>query len=470
MKQFLTCIGVLAIVGITKAQPPANYYKNASGKSCSNLKTAISQIVQVGNKRAYGALFSQYLISDIKPRTVGIADTASANVIWDIYSSKAANEVDPYQYTPGTKQCGTYSGENSCYNREHSVPQSWFDGNTSIPGPATDYLHIYPTDGHVNGKRSNFPYGEVANASYTSLNGSKLGSSAVAGLTGTVFEPINEFKGDVARAFLYFVTCYQDSIAGWSTNVDAKQAFDANSFPSVKVPFLQLMIKWHNQDPVSDKERNRNNASYTFQRNRNPFVDSPQYVNLIWNNTCPGLSTLPAKIVLFTGKINNQFVQLHWKTANEVNIDQYIVERSTNGWEFEPVGTISPNISNNYVFTENASALQGKPVLYRIKIVDNDGTVTYGQVLQISVPVGIGYQIVTNPVHHQLIIRSNNPAAVEQAEVKIVSLVGHVLHKGTYSFQNKQVLVPVQSLCNGTYLVHVTAGQQTWVSKMVVLQ
>ncbi len=95
----------------------------------------------------------------------------------------------------------TYSGEGSCYNREHAFPRSWFGGAVSPMN--TDVHHVFATDGYVNGRRSSYPYGDVASATYTSSNGSKLGAgSSASGYTGTVFEPIDEFKGDFARAYL----------------------------------------------------------------------------------------------------------------------------------------------------------------------------------------------------------------------------------------------------------------------------
>ncbi|CAF3935608.1 unnamed protein product [Rotaria sp. Silwood1] len=172
-------VAFIAVSFYATAQPPAGYYNNATGKTCAALKTALRGIVNNGiNFRAYGDLKTQNVTYEIKPRTVG---TGSANVIYDIYST-IPNGTDPYQFTPATTECGNYNGEGDCYNREHSVPQSWFGGGTT-PGPGTDFLHIYPTDGYVNGKRGNQPYGEVSNPSWTSLNGSKYGQSSLAGIT-----------------------------------------------------------------------------------------------------------------------------------------------------------------------------------------------------------------------------------------------------------------------------------------------
>jgi endonuclease I len=78
----------------------------------------------------------------------------------------------------------------------------------------SDAHFITPTDGK-NGQRSNYPHGTVGSATWTSLNGSKVGQSSVAGYSATVFEPIDEFKGDIARMYFYFVTRYENTVSGY---------------------------------------------------------------------------------------------------------------------------------------------------------------------------------------------------------------------------------------------------------------
>jgi hypothetical protein len=138
-------------------------------------------------------------------------------------------------------------------------------------------FHIYPTDGKVNGERSNFPYGEVAIASITTQNGSKLGSSATLDYSGTVFEPIDEYKGDLARGYFYMCTRYMGEDAGWSA-----AAGQMTSKAEILPWGLALLLSWHHADSVSTKEINRNNSIYQIQHNRNPFIDNPQWADSIW--------------------------------------------------------------------------------------------------------------------------------------------------------------------------------------------
>ncbi|MDR2556409.1 MAG: endonuclease [Bacteroidales bacterium] len=240
------------------AQPPQGYYNNANGKSGYTLKTALHSIIKSHTSLSYSTLWDAFEDTDLQPGT---------NKIWDMYSN--------CNFTYGSKQCGNYSSECDCYNREHSFPKSWFDDASPM---YTDLFHLVPTDGKVNGMRSNYPFGNVGNPTYTSGNGSKLGAcSGCGGYTKTVFEPIDEYKGDFARNYFYMVTCYEDKVANWSSdmlNKTKNQAFTDWA--------KNLLIEWHRQDPVSEKEINRNNAVYQWQKNRNPFIDYPGLAEKIW--------------------------------------------------------------------------------------------------------------------------------------------------------------------------------------------
>ncbi|WP_454047109.1 endonuclease [Chryseobacterium sp. Marseille-Q8038] len=264
--------------GLAHAQAPAGYYNSANGLSGAALKTELSSIISNGHMdKGYSGLWTAYKTTDIDK------DYENDGTILDIYSERPSG-VDPYNYTPGSDQCGTYSTEGNCYNREHIVPQSLF--NQASPMVA-DIHFIRATDGKVNGMRSNYPFGKVGSTSFTSQNGSKLGTSASSGYSGTVFEPIDEFKGDVARMIFYFVTRYQSKLSTFSSG----NMLGSSTFPGLQTWELNVLLAWHNQDPVSQAEIKRNNASYTFQGNRNPFIDNPNYVNLIWGSQQPSGDT-----------------------------------------------------------------------------------------------------------------------------------------------------------------------------------
>lgn len=255
----------------------SDYYNSAEGLSGYTLKTALYNIINGHTTQSYGDLWTFYTAHEL--------DSYYENdgSILDIYS-ESPNGSDSYNFTSGSDQCGNYSGESDCYNREHSFPRSWFGG--AVNPMNTDVHHIFATDGYVNSKRSSYPYGEVSSTTYTSDNGSKVGSgSSLLGYTGTVFEPIDEFKGDLARAYFYMATRYQNVVSGWESNSTYGDAvLDGSSNQVYEDWFLDMLKSWHAQDPVSQKELDRNEAAYSHQGNRNPFVDYPEFVTEIWGN------------------------------------------------------------------------------------------------------------------------------------------------------------------------------------------
>ncbi|MEO6304938.1 MAG: endonuclease [Bacteroidia bacterium] len=261
-------LAFVLISGICTSQIPTGYYNSAQGLSGNNLKVALYNIIKNHTQITYGALWTAF------PQT----DAKTNGKVWDIYSFNPSGP-QPYEYTFSTNQCGNYNSEADCYNREHSWPQSWFN---SLTGPVSDLFHIYPTDGEVNGKRSDYPYGNVSNASWTSMNGGKLGPCTNVGYTQTVFEPIDEFKGDVARSYFYMSTRYYSEDAGWSTS-------DATNKATIVPWELNVLLAWHHQDPVSSKEIARNNSIYNnYQHNRNPYIDNPQWADSVWTSTING--------------------------------------------------------------------------------------------------------------------------------------------------------------------------------------
>ncbi|MBL7744867.1 MAG: endonuclease [Chitinophagaceae bacterium] len=440
---------------------PLNYYSSATGLSCAALKTGLSNIVNTGfSHQSYDDLWAIYQTGDIQPAELG-----GGNVIWDIYSDDPTGP-DPYEFAPGTDQCGSYSGEGDCYNREHSFPQSWFGGGTSA-GPGTDYHHIFPTDGYVNGHRSNYPYGRVGSASYTSANGSKLGTSNWPGISGTVFEPINEYKGDVARAFLYMVTCYQNNMASWEADDPSGDiAMDGTNWPSVEIPYLQVMLSWHNSDPVSQKEVDRNNAALGFQGNRNPFVDHPEYVDLIWSASC-GL-TLPVDLTEFKGRLSGNKVLLNWTIERAEGFSHFEIERSVNGGTFVKAGTVNWMAGiNSYSFADDVSAVSGK-VLYRLKMVDDNSVFKYSKTVSITLAgmhdIALLYP---NPARGTLNIAFRK-ALTSNAMVYIADASGRNVKVSTLQKGQMNYSVNIDGLAGGLYILRCVKDAEVSHAKFMV--
>ena len=258
----------MVVSGAALAQPPANYYQSAAGLSGLPLQTALHNKIKGHTVLSYTpGLWNAYKTTDKRPGT---------NYVWDIYSDKPG-QTPPYQYTLGSDQCGNGANhENSCYNREHTWPQSKFGSNSPM---VSDLWIVYPTDYYVNNQRGNMQYGKVGTASKTFLNGSKIGNNVYPGApSGTCFEPIDSFKGDIARSYFYIATRYLGEDASWQT-------WDMATKAVLKPWAAQMLLDWHRMDPVSAKEIARNNAVYALQNNRNPFIDSPQYAECIWGTS-----------------------------------------------------------------------------------------------------------------------------------------------------------------------------------------
>ena len=247
------------------------YYAAADGKKGAALKTSLCGVIYDRNEggdlnTAYKALWTHFKTTDAKPN----------GKVWDMYSNKR-------EMTFGTDQdTGSGSQEGQYYNREHSMPNSWFGGK--VMPMYTDLFHMYPTDKVVNNKRGNNPFGETANPSWKSANDfSKLGPCSVEGYSGVVFEPNDEYKGDFARTYFYMVTCYEEKLPNWYTSyAESQPTLDGNTYPGLSDWQLKMLMKWAKNDPVSEKETNRNNAVFGIQNNRNPFIDYPGLEEYIW--------------------------------------------------------------------------------------------------------------------------------------------------------------------------------------------
>ena len=270
----------LAAKTVTPATSLPTYYKDIDGKSGKSLFDAVQKVTKLGySSLGYDGLWGAYKKTDIRDN----------GKIWDMYSDCS--------WTVGSDQCGSYGNECDCYNREHSIPKSWFGGSKS--GPGCDIFQVVPTDGYVNNRRSNYAFGEVSSASYT-YDGAKLGSAksititggnTIAGNTGTsvscsgtVFEPRDEYKGDFARGYFGTMIKWAGDYQAFTSD-DGGKMFSSNyntgSFGLTKYG-VALLMKWHRQDPISQKEIDRNNGIQETQGNRNPFIDYPYLAEYIW--------------------------------------------------------------------------------------------------------------------------------------------------------------------------------------------
>ena len=243
---------------------PPGYYDSALGLRGTALRAALHAIIKNHTAKSYDYAWTAYRTSDVKPN----------GRVWDVYSDTPGG-TPPYEYT--FEQTGGVGGrEGGGYTREHTWCKSWFGGEVA---PMYSELWIlYPCDADVNGNRGVNPYGETSAPSYTSLNGSKRGPSSDPGYSGLVFEPIAAFKGDLARSYFYVSTRYYTEDAAWPGGPATDKAD--------LLPWANAMyVRWSHADPVSQKEVLRNGAIYAIQHNRNPFIDHPEFVDLLFDST-----------------------------------------------------------------------------------------------------------------------------------------------------------------------------------------
>ncbi|HCP93353.1 MAG TPA: hypothetical protein DIU05_04860 [Bacteroidetes bacterium] len=311
---------------------PASYYSTVNTQRGATLKTVLYNKILGHTTLSYTpGVWNAYSTSDVQPN----------GKVWDVYSTRF-DQASPYEYTMVTNQCGSYSVEGNCYNREHSFPQSWFGSATPM---VSDVHHVFASDGKVNGERGNFPYGNVTTINYTSLYGGKRGTSTLNyGYIGTVFEPIDEYKGDFARGYFYMATRYENLIASWVSNTGATDVLNGTSFPCFLPWQLSLLQEWNNLDPVSDKEMKRNNAIFALQNNRNPFIDSPQFVQRIWGGSVPSEPTIAASNLIITNNSNTS-VTLNWKSGNGNR--RLVLVRAGSAITGLPLDTFHYNASSN---------------------------------------------------------------------------------------------------------------------------
>lgn len=344
-KIFSTLLLALLIGGTAMADIPNGYYNNAIGKQDEALMTALEGIIYTHSLLGYNYLWDCYPTTDV----------GSDGYYIDMYSTCKYNHDSPH---PGN---ASYVGQG--LNREHSFPKSWFGGE--VDPMFTDLTMIIPADAYVNQRRSNNPYGVCANGiTYTNdelgvtMLG-KLGTSTYNGYTSTVFEPDDEYKGDFARIYFYMVTCYKDSVPFWPGSA---QLDKTNGYKAFSNWTIQMFMEWHRADPVSPKERMRNEAVYDFQGNRNPFVDCPELAEHIWGvkqhtawdgEDIPGSITKlqPEMLAIDTTAVKGTSFRADWTSGGDVSSYTLQVNRLEEGAD-NPVLLLTEGFGNLVAYSD----------------------------------------------------------------------------------------------------------------------
>jgi len=277
------------------AQAPAGYYASVDASSPATLRATLHAVIDDHQRYPY---------------------TSSATDTWDILEAAQVdpavpgNILDVYQNDSHPAQ----GGGNSFYDREHTWPKSYgFPNDNSGNYPYTDCHLLYLCDPSMNSSRSNKPYRycspSCSEKPTVPNNGQGGGSGVYAGnsnwtsgsFTLGTWETWVGRRGDVARALLYADVRYEGGVHGTTGAsepdlilTDDEGLIDASNTgsnePVAYMGMLSVLIQWHEEDPPDALDQFRNDVVYSYQGNRNPFVDHPEWVTCLFLGACEPVS------------------------------------------------------------------------------------------------------------------------------------------------------------------------------------
>ena len=351
MRKSILTYCVLYILSLsTFAQVPADYYASAQGKKGEALREALHGCIKNHEELNYDALEEYYGPTDFRPDST----------LWDIYS-----KCEYYRSDAG----GTQDDFCQHWNKEHTVCQSWFGGAAPM---YSDIFHVLPTDARVNNLRSSYPYGETNERNDKISQGAPyalghVGASTVMSGT-TVYQPDDRYQGDIARIYFYMATCYRDKDFTKAEGGRTMFTYEGN-IANLTGYSVNLLLKWHRNDPVSYKEIARNDSVYKVQHNRNPFVDYPELAEYIWGNRTSTAFDMGTVLSAYS----KDYVPLDTEGSDRTDYDKFGVVWYANGIKIRtdsvfkshkpsvlPATPVSCSTSSNTFMGWSAAFIAGK--------------------------------------------------------------------------------------------------------------
>ena len=254
---FLCCFSVWADV-------PLEYYKTVNGKKKSELKSAFRDVIKTATVLDYGS---------------GAGRTWSGFYVTDRYNGNQVRDRYSYEKFYFSSNASAQSASAvSGMNIEHSFPKSWWGGSNNQA--YRDLYNLMPCETKINSSKSNYAMGKVTSVNVT--NGcTKVGKGSAGNKTCNLWEPADEWKGDFARNYFYMVTTYSN--LSWTS--EGLNMLEQDEWPTLQPWAYRLFLEWSRQDPVDEIEKQRNEAVYGIQGNRNPFIDFPNLAEYIWGDS-----------------------------------------------------------------------------------------------------------------------------------------------------------------------------------------
>lgn len=267
---------VMLVAAVVRADAPAGYYDTVDLSTQEALRQTLHDVID-GHT--------------VYPYTASSTDTWNILELADEDPYNSTRILDLYQNRTFQK----WGAGNNDYNREHSWPNSYGFPSESWK-PYTDCHHLFLCDIDYNGARGNLPYGDCAGSCTAYVADMYDGVSGTNYKGTTVWETWDHRKGDVARAMFYLDVRYAGGVTGEPDLVltDNPALIQTTTGGTAYMGLLSVLIQWHKDDPVDAKEMHRNDVVYSFQHNRNPFIDHPEWVSALYEGI---MSDVPAAAV-----------------------------------------------------------------------------------------------------------------------------------------------------------------------------
>jgi endonuclease I len=412
-------------VGAGQASPPPGYYATVDTSNAALLRTTLHEVIDDHTRFPY---------------------TSSGTDTWNILEAadqdpgNPANILDVYLNHSYVK----FGGGTGPYNREHTWPNSYgFPDDVATNYPYTDCHQLFLSNVGYNSDRANKPYGPaVATERPTEVNDGQGGPGHSNWFNATYWQTWDGRKGDVARALLYLDVRYAGGTHGVThaaepdlilTDNPALIQTTGSNASIAYMGLLSVLLQWHVADPVDARERARNDVVYSYQGNRNPFIDHPQWASGIFlATTGPVLAAVQDVADDQGGVLRVEWQRNSLDAAGAViPITHYVVQRLDDVWV--DVATVTATQATTYVQTivtdDIASPANPQPSSpYRVVAVEEGGAVHVSGVVN-------GYSVdnLPPPVPELTVDASGYPLVIAWSAPAVPDLAEACVYRGEIS-------------------------------------